>query len=56
MNFYPLVLGIMDKLNDWNDKLNGFASEHMDNVWVGVLIMGGILFVAFWGINVLNKK
>ena len=56
MKFYPLTLGIMDQLNDWNDKLNGFASDHMDNVWVGVAIMGVLIFVAFWGIKELNKK
>ena len=56
MQYYPLILGIMDKLNDWNDKLNEFAAEHMDNVGVGVAILGVILLVSMWGINTLNKK
>lgn len=25
INNYALILGLMDTLNDWNDKLNGFA-------------------------------
>ena len=55
-NFYPMILGIIDQLNDWNDKLNSFASEHMDNVAIGTAIFFGILLVMFWGIGSLNKK
>ena len=54
-NYYLQILGIIDKLNEWNEQLNGFASEHMDNVWVGVAILGVIMIVAVWGINTLNK-
>jgi len=54
--YYPLILGIMDTLEDWNEKLNAFASSHMDNVLVGGLMVGAILLVSFWGINTLNKK
>ena len=55
-NIYPMILGIVDQLNDWNDKLNSFASEHMDNVAVGTVIFCAILLVMFWGIGSLNKK
>jgi len=55
-NIYPMILGIVDQLNDWNDKLNSFASEHMDNVAVGTVIFFAILLVMFWGIGSLNKK
>lgn len=55
-NFYPLILGIMDTLNDWNEKLNKFAEGHMDNVGVGTAVAGIILVMAIWGINTLNKK
>lgn len=54
-NYYLQILGIIDKLNEWNEQLNGFASEHMDNVWVGVAVLGVIMAVAIWGINALNK-
>lgn len=56
INNYSLILGIMDTLSDWNDKLNDFTGSHMDNVFVGTLIIGVILAVGFWGIGVLNKK
>ena len=56
MQYYPYILGIVDKLNDWNEKLNDLASEHLDNVGVGVVVLGVILFVSMWGINTLNKK
>lgn len=54
--YYPYILGIMDTINDWNEKLNNFSSQHMDNVWVGAACMGVILLVAFWGVNTLNKR
>lgn len=54
--YYPLILGIMDTLNEWNDKLNAFAGEHMDNVLVGALMVGALLFIGCWGVNELNKK
>lgn len=55
INCYQL-LSLMDTLNDWNEKFNKFAEAHMDNVWVGVAIGAGLLVLAIWGINVLNKK
>lgn len=55
-NIYPMILGIIDQLNDWNEKLNSLASEHMDNVVVGTVIFFGILLIMFWGIGSLNKK
>lgn len=54
--YYPMILGIMDKIEEWNDKLNAFAAEHMDNVLVGTLILGLLILVAFYGIGALNKK
>jgi len=50
------ILGIVDTLNDWNEKLSGLASKYMDNVGVGILLIGGALFISFLGINALNKK
>ncbi len=55
-NFYPLILSFMDTLNDWNEKLNGFAEKHLNNVGVGTAIIGIIFVVAVWGIGALNKK
>ena len=55
-NYYSQILSLMDTLNEWNEKLNSFAASHMDNVWVGVAIGAGLLVLAIWGINVLNKK
>ena len=55
-NFYPLILGIMDTLNDSNDKLNALAADKLDNVWVGTLILGILIVVAFFGVQTLNKK
>ena len=55
INNYALILGLMDTLNDWNDKLNGFASDHMDNVAIGTVIVGVLIVIDFWGVQTLNK-
>ena len=55
-SYYPYIIGIMDTLNDWNEKLNGFAAEHMDNVWVGAAAVGILFIIAAWGVNTLNKR
>ncbi len=54
--FFPLLLGVMDTLNDWNEKLNNFVGNHMNNVAVGTAIVGIIFVVSVWGVNTLNKK
>lgn len=54
--YYPIVLGIVDQLNEWNEKLNAFADEHMGNVGVGTLLFFGLLGIAFFGIGTFNKK
>lgn len=57
-NFYLhcfQILGIIDKLNEWNEKLDGFASEHLDSVWTGTALLGIIIVIAVWGVNTLNK-
>jgi hypothetical protein len=54
--YYPLILGIMDTIDDWNEKLNSFAASHMDNVWFGAAAVGVIFLVGCWGVNTLNKK
>ncbi len=53
---YPLILSLTDTINDWNEKINAFASSHMDNVFVGAAAVGVIFIVAAWGINTLNKR
>ena len=55
-NFYPLILGIMDTLNDWNDKLNDIEADKIDNIWVGTIILGILIVVEFFGVQTLNKK
>lgn len=48
-------LSIVDRLNELNEKLNDFLGNKMDNVVVGVVILGVIIIIAFFGINELNK-
>ena len=54
--YYPVMLNIIDKLNDLNDELNGWADEHMGNVGFGTFIFFVLLGVAFYGVGTLNKK
>lgn len=55
-NFYPYILGITETLNDWNEKLNNLVGGHMDNAFVGALVVGIVFVVSAWGISALNKK
>lgn len=54
--YLPQILGIIDKLNDLNDKLDEFAGKYLDNVGVGTIIFGALVLVAVWGIRELNKN
>ena len=54
--YYPLILGIVDQLNDWNEDLNKWADEHLGSVGVGTIIFFALLLVAFLGVAELNKK
>lgn len=53
---YPQILGIVDTLNDWNEKLNSITEGKLDNVLVGSLIVIVLFVVGAWGISALNKK
>ena len=55
MKYYPLMLGIVDQLNEWNDKLNKIADKYMGNVGFGTFIFFALILVAFYGIAALNK-
>lgn len=54
--YYPLILGIMDTIEEWNKKLNSFTGEYMDNAIVGGIVVIVLLIIGCWGINELNKK
>ena len=54
--YYPYILGIIDQLNDWNDKINEIADKYMGNVGVGTLLFFAILGVGFYAIGTFNKK
>lgn len=56
LNKYLLILGIIDTLNEWNEKLNKFSAEHLDNVGVGTIIVVVLVAIAILGIQSLNKK
>ena len=53
---YILILGIIDKLNDWNEKLNEFTAKYLDNVGAGTLIFLGLVAFGFWAIRAFGKK
>ncbi len=56
MKYYPLMLGIVDTLNDWNDKLNKIADKYMGNVGFGTLVFFILIGVAFYAVGTFNKK
>lgn len=55
-NFYPYIGGIVDTLNDWNEKLSGLVGEKFSQLGTGVLIMFLLIGAAVWGIHTFNKR
>ena len=55
LKYYPMILGLTEKLNELNEKINEMFGSKMDNVSTGTLVLGAILVIAFWGIGELNK-
>ncbi len=54
---YILIASKLSKLIDqWNDKLNAFAAEHMDSPWMGPVVLGVLFVFAYWGIKSLANK
>ena len=56
ISYYPYILGVIDTINDWNEKLNGLASTYLDNAGVGTIVVIGIFIVSAYVISALNKK
>ena len=54
--YYPTILGIVDQLNEWNEKLNKIADEHLGGVGVGTILFFGLLLLGFYIVNTFNKK
>ena len=54
--YYPQILGIIDQLHEWNDKLDKWAGDHLDGVGVGTILFFALLLFAFFGIGTFNKK
>lgn len=55
-NYYPQIIGIVDKLNELNEKVNSYLDGKIDNAFAGTLIIGFIIAISFWGIRELTKK
>lgn len=56
MNKYMLILGLMDVIEDWNEKLNSFSAENLDNVWIGMVIVVVLVIFGWWGVSYFSKK
>ena len=52
---YANIIGIVDTLNEWNEKLRNFTTGKTDNVFVGTLIIGGVFVVSAWAISYFGK-
>ena len=56
MNRLLLIEGLSEVIEDWNEKLNSFASEYMDNVWFGGAMVIILFVFGCWAISYLTKK
>jgi len=55
IKFYPYILGIIDTLNEWNEKLKNFTTGKTNNVALATAIIGIIFVVSAWAISYFNK-
>ena len=53
---YPYILGILDTINEWNEKIKAFATSNSNNVAFATAFIIGIFVVAAWAINMFYKK
>ena len=53
---YPYILGIMDTLNEWNDKFNDFSAAHLDSPVVATVVVIAVFAISAWAIKELNRK
>ena len=56
LNYYPQILGIIDIINKWNEKLNDLSNKYMGNVGVGTGLFLLLLGIGFFAVNTFNKK
>lgn len=49
-------LGIIDKINDLNEKINSSLGDKLSNLPIGIAVLGVLLFIVIFTINELNKK
>ncbi len=54
--YYPYILGLLDQLNEWNEKLAEFTNGRTDNAVFGTIVVVGVFIISAWGIKALNKK
>ncbi len=56
MMWYPYILGLLDTLNDWDQKLKEMTTGNSNNVIFATAFIAGIFVVSAWAINFFNKK
>ena len=54
--YFPQMLSIMDKLNEWNEKLNELVFTKYNNLGTGVIVMAFLILIAVFAIHALNKR
>lgn len=55
MTNYIQILGIIEKINEWNDVLNEYVTKYGNNLYAGVGVIAAILFVMYIGLGALKK-
>ncbi len=56
MIYFPYILGIIDTLNDWDEKLKAWTTGNSNNVAFATILLGGVFVVSAWAISFFNKK
>ena len=56
MIYYPYILGIIDTLKDWDEKLKQITMGSSNNVAFATILIGGVFVVSAWAISTFYKK
>lgn len=56
MSYIIYIMSFSHQVEIWNEKLDSFATEYMDNPWVGAALCLILFVFGCWAVSSLSKK
>lgn len=51
-----MLAGIMQTIDKWNEKLNGFFNHNANNAAFGTIVLVSLFAIGCWAIKYFSKK